>query len=372
MTATKQKTTTAKPKATRKRTIKLLADLPIATEGAEHVPHHAQPYHDHDGLLSMLMLALNENMPALVIGDTGTGKTSAIRHLAKVHGAPFRRINLNGGTTVDELTGRIMLNKDGTVWIDGALTEAMRKGYWIVLDEINACGADVLFLLHSLLDDDRMIVLTEHNGEVVRPHEAFRVFATANPTGDYAGTREMNKALLSRFPIVLNANYPTVAREIAIIAERVPELAEELTTALVKTAHGARQAHKEGRLDFIFSTRDILNTAYITARMGGNALAVKSAMKVCIAGKCSKEDAGAISDILNTHLKGEETAQVKTREQCIAEYLGKIECNSCHAKGLVDAGNPVPDGDTIRYACACGYCYWLTVNKDGTKITHTT
>lgn len=270
-------------------------------EAEQYIPHDLPPYHDHDGLLSFLALSAKDNLPALIIGETGTGKTTAVRTLAGKATKPYRRVNLNGGTTADELVGRILLNKEGTYWADGILTDAIRKGYWIILDEINAAGADVLFALHSLLDDDRMLVLAEHDGEIVRPHEEFRLFATMNPSGDYAGTREMSKALMSRFPLVLTANYPKEAEEVDILVERT-KVKKDVAMALVKVAGSARDAHRKATLDFPFSTRDLLNAALITVSLGGGIRQARIAMSVCVFGKCSREDALALSDLMELHL----------------------------------------------------------------------
>jgi MoxR-like ATPase len=267
----------------------------------QYIPKDLPPYHDHDGLLSFLALAAKGNLPALIVGETGTGKTTAVRTLAGKAKMPYRRVNLNGGTTADELVGRILINKEGTYWTDGILTDAMRKGHWIILDEINAAGADVLFSLHSLLDDDRMLVLTENNNEIVRPHEDFRLFATMNPSGDYAGTREMSKALVSRFPLVLTANYPKEKEEVDIIMERTG-LKRDLATGLVKIASDARNAHREAKLDFPFSTRDLLYVGHIAESLGGDLRQVRTAIQASVLGKCSREDSVVIVDLMDVHL----------------------------------------------------------------------
>lgn len=270
-------------------------------DAADYIPKDLPSYHDHDGLMSFLALAAKDNLPALIIGETGTGKTTAVRTLAGKASKPYRRVNLNGGTTADELVGRILLNKEGTYWADGILTEAMRKGYWIVLDEINAAGADVLFVLHSLLDDDHMIVLSEHDGEIVKPHEDFRMFATCNPSGDYAGTREMSKALTSRFPLVLTASYPKEKEEVEILVERTG-IKKDIATALVKIAGDVRNSHRESKMDFPFSTRDLLNVARIAELLGGGVRQARTAISACILGKCSREDALAVVDVMDLHL----------------------------------------------------------------------
>jgi cobaltochelatase CobS len=273
----------------------------MTQDAEQYIPKDLPAYHDHDGLMAFLALGARENMPVLIIGETGTGKTTAVRTLAGQTNKPYRRVNLNGGTTADELVGRILLNKEGTYWADGILTEAIRKGFWIVLDEINAAGADVLFALHSLLDDDRMLVLAENDGEIVRPHEDFRLFATMNPSGDYAGTREMSKALMSRFPLVLTASYPKEKEEVDIIIERTG-LKDAIALALVKVANDSRSAYKDGKMDFPFSTRDLLHVGKIAKSLGGSFSDTRKAIRACVLGKCSREDAMALVDMVDLHI----------------------------------------------------------------------
>ena len=132
--------------------------------------------------MNTLAIAVRDNLPALLIGESGTGKTSAIRFLAHETKNGLRRVNLNGGTTADELVGRLLINNNGTYWVDGVLTEAMRNGEWIVLDEIDAALPEVLFVLQSVLDDDGYLVLAEKDDkEIVHKHKDFRIFATCNP-----------------------------------------------------------------------------------------------------------------------------------------------------------------------------------------------
>lgn len=64
----------------------------------------------------------------------------------------------------------------------------MRKGYWIILDELNLAPTDVLEALNRLLDDNRELLVTETQ-EVVRAHPRFTLFATQNPPGLYGGRK---------------------------------------------------------------------------------------------------------------------------------------------------------------------------------------
>lgn len=85
-------------------------------------------------------------------------------------------------------------------WRDGIIVEAMKKGQWIVLDEINLAEPAVLEGMNSLLDGDRSLVLTDHLNERVKAHPNFRVFATANPvTNEYGGRKKLSPAMRNRF-----------------------------------------------------------------------------------------------------------------------------------------------------------------------------
>lgn len=70
----------------------------------------------------------------------------------------------------------------------GVLIDAMRKGYWIILDELNLAPTDVLEALNRLLDDNRELLITETQ-EVVKAHPRFMLFATQNPPGLYGGRK---------------------------------------------------------------------------------------------------------------------------------------------------------------------------------------
>ena len=121
-------------------------EVPVNDGQSQYTPKTAGKFIDHEDILKTLAVGVRDNLPILLIGESGTGKTSAIRYLANQTGNGLRRVNLNGGTTADELVGRLLINDKGTYWVDGVLTEAMRKGEWIVLDEINAALPEVLFI----------------------------------------------------------------------------------------------------------------------------------------------------------------------------------------------------------------------------------
>ena len=278
---------------------------------AEYVPNEAATYHEAGGVLEQLAIAVQNNKPVLLIGETGTGKTSVIRYLAKQTGNGFRRLNLNGGTTVEDVIGKTLLNKEGTFWLDGVLVEAMRKGYWCLIDEINAANAEVLFKLYSLLDDDRYIVLEEKNGEIVKPHADFRLFATMNPSADYVGTRELNKALLSRFYAV-KIDFPAPEVEKKILQERAG-ITGKIAEQLVKFGQAVRKMKREDKISFVLSTRELLQWAELVKIYKKYI----PAAEVSILNKLHDSEITAVKDLLTLQFK--KTDGIKT--ESVAEPL---------------------------------------------------
>jgi midasin len=74
------------------------------------------------------------------------------------------------------------------LWCLGVLVQAMRRGEWIILDELNLAPSEVLEALNRLLDDNRQLFITE-TGITVTAHPRFMLFATQNPPGLYGGRK---------------------------------------------------------------------------------------------------------------------------------------------------------------------------------------
>lgn len=210
-----------------------------------------------DSNIKLIELAAKTGKSILLIGDTGTGKTSAVQQVAKSNGKKCVRINLNGQSGTDEILGKTLLKDGNTYWVDGPLVKAAREGSWVLLDEVNAATPEVLFSLHALLDDDRKISLVEKDGEEVVPHVDFRFFASMNDS-TYAGTKDMNSAFMSRFPIITKWTYPSEPVEVEILTARTG-ITVETAARLVTMASILRKRFKEGCISYICSTRDLLS-----------------------------------------------------------------------------------------------------------------
>lgn len=248
--------------------------------------------------LQHLEFGIKQNLNILLTGETGTGKTSMIRELAQITGNQVVRFTLTGETTVDEFVGKYELENKNTIWKDGVLIRALKEGHWLVVDEINAALPEILFVLHSLLDDDRYVMVSNHDGEIVRPHSNFRFFATMNPMEEYAGTKELNKAFASRFDMVLRVDYPDAQSEINILAQKtgVPPQEAEL---MVGIAQQLRKLKAEHKLFYTCSTRDLLQWAKLLQA----GMELHDAFTCALVHK-SGTDAQSVVEVAKEHLKG--------------------------------------------------------------------
>jgi MoxR-like ATPase len=213
-------------------------------------------YYATDANLRLLRACVATSAAALLIGETGTGKTTLVREIAEEHGKELIRISVNGSMGVEEILGKWLVNKGTTVWQDGLLTAALRDGHWVVMDEINAALPEILFVLHSLLDDDRKIILPEKDNEVIRPHKEFRFFATMNPPEEYAGTKDMNKALMSRFTAILQIDVLSDTDEMNLLMDRGSD--KDVAYKLVSLARRLRMHKSKDTIFYFCSTRDLV------------------------------------------------------------------------------------------------------------------
>ena len=273
-------------------------ELPVREDGASAFVPPPQFYIPAGGALEKIMWAVSQSLPVLLIGETGVGKTLAIRHLAHETNNGFRRINLNGMTTVDEFVGKLMINDSGTYWSNGVLVQAMEAGDWLLIDEINACLPEIAFCLHSLLDDDRMIVLTDYDGRITRPHPDFRLFATMNPSEErkYGGTKPLNEAFLDRFPMTLRMTYLSEDAEVEAVRVQSGNPDEDAVRKMVRCAADLRAAISEEKLFGSCSTRRVIDWARMARRFGP-----LEAARHTLLSKAPALDARVIQDVVENY-----------------------------------------------------------------------
>ena len=100
--------------------------------------------------------AYAKNLPLLLKGPTGCGKTRFVAHMAARLGRPLYTVACHDDLSAADLIGRYLLKGGETVWVDGPLTRAVREGAICYLDEVVEARKDVAVVLHPLTDDRRI------------------------------------------------------------------------------------------------------------------------------------------------------------------------------------------------------------------------
>ncbi|THH06083.1 hypothetical protein EW145_g4329 [Phellinidium pouzarii] len=198
-------------------------------------------------LVDLARIVMTKRYPILIEGPTSSGKTSSIEYLARRTGHNFVRINNHEHTDIQEYLGSYSSDpKTGKlVFRDGLLVRALRRGDWIVLDELNLAPTDVLEALNRLLDDNRELVIPETQ-EVVKPHLHFVLFATQNPSGVYAGRKVLSRALRNRFLEVHFDDVPPTELE-HILCQR-SRIAPSHSQRIVAVFHELQKRRQIGRI----------------------------------------------------------------------------------------------------------------------------
>eukprot|EP00981_Chlorochromonas_danica_P002653 scaffold521_cov177-Ochromonas_danica.AAC.7 len=196
----------------------------------------------------------------LLQGPTSIGKTSMIQYLAARLGKKCVRINNHEHTDVQEYIGGYITGTDGHLCFrDGLLVEALRNGWWIILDELNLAPSDVLEALNRLLDDNQELLIPE-TGEIIKPAEGFYLFATQNPPGVYGGRKPLSLAFRNRFVEIDLNDLPS--QEIEEIITQSCGVAPKFSTMMVKVMeelqlHRQKSSMLLGKHGLI-TTRDLI------------------------------------------------------------------------------------------------------------------
>ncbi|KAJ5758589.1 hypothetical protein N7520_005745 [Penicillium odoratum] len=213
---------------------------------AEEQPHYIITPFIEKNLKNLVRASSTRLFPVLLQGPTSAGKTSMIEYLAKVSGNKFVRINNHEHTDLQEYLGSYISTDDGSLrYQEGVLVEALRNGYWIVLDELNLAPSDVLEALNRLLDDNRELFIPETQ-ETVKPHPNFMLFATQNPAGLYGGRKVLSRAFRNRF---LELHFDDIPEsELEYILKERSQIAPSFCTRIVSVYRKLSLLRQSNRL----------------------------------------------------------------------------------------------------------------------------
>ena len=194
--------------------------------------------------------AYRRQMPLLLKGPTGCGKTRFVAHMAALLGRPLYTVACHDDLSASDLIGRFLLKGGETEWVDGPLTRALREGAICYLDEVVEARKDVAVVLHPLTDDRRMLPI-ERTGEVLEAGPQFMLVASYNP-GYQNILKTLKPSTRQRF-LALDFDFPPPEREIEIVV-RESSLAQDRVATLVRLA-GKLRALKGQDLEEGVSTR---------------------------------------------------------------------------------------------------------------------
>jgi len=271
--------------------------------------------------------------PVLLEGPTSAGKTSLVEYLAARCGHHVIRINNHEHTDVQEYTGGFASDSNGSLsFKDGLLVHALRRGYWVILDELNLAPTEVLEALNRLLDDNRELYLPETN-ETVKPHQNFRLFATQNPSGAYGGRKPLSRAFRNRFVEMHVGDIP--CSEAATILEKRCSCPPSHAKVLVDIMETLRQRRSRSGLflgkDGFITPRDLLRWAQRGASSKVE-LAQEGYMLLAERLRTAKEKA-CVQEVLES--------QLKVKIDIEALYFGE----SSESRGLLDRARRSPSSD---------------------------
>ncbi|CAB3802394.1 hypothetical protein LMG28688_05559 [Paraburkholderia caffeinitolerans] len=281
-------------------------DMPVAQEGSPAsqalVPRINNAYL-FTARTDDIAMDIVENRRVMLIGHTGSGKTSFIEQVAARTGHGVLRANMNGQTTIGDFVGFWTVKGGETVWVDGVLPIAMREGYWLIIDELDFAEPSILAVLTAVLEPNGRLLLKERGNEIVIPHPEFRLFATANAAGAmsayrhlYQGANLLNEAFLDRWRVYL-FDYLSKDEETEVLRRTLPQLPPALAPTLATIAADCRAAFAREDLASTFSTRRLIDWAELMLRTGD----AERAAGPSIYAKVSAEDAALIRSIIRHH-----------------------------------------------------------------------
>ena len=249
-------------------------EVPAYSQAEEHVPNIDEAYRfDRDTTLAILA-GFAHNRRVMIQGYHGTGKSTHIEQVAARLNWPCIRVNLDSHISRIDLIGKdAIVLQDGkqiTEFREGLLPWALQHPVALVFDEYDAGRPDVMFVIQRLLEVEGKLTLLDQN-RVIRPHEAFRLFSTANTvglgdtTGLYHGTQQINQGQMDRWNIVATLNYLPHDEEVAIVLAKTPAYdtgeGRKTIAAMVALAELTRSGFINGDLSTVMSPRTVITWA---------------------------------------------------------------------------------------------------------------
>ena len=263
----------------------------------------AEPYYRAIGDEEELFTAAyHQHIPVLLKGPTGCGKTRFVEYMAWKLGQPLTVVKEKGkktqevgegeirvplvtiacheDLTASDLVGRYLLDANGTRWIDGPMTRAVKNGAILYLDEVVEARKDTTVLIHPLTDHRRILPI-EKTGSIVEADDRFLLCISYNP-GYQSALKDLKHSTRQRF-ISIEFYYPPRDIESEIV-QRESGCPKEIADSLAKLGEKIRNLEEHG-LQEGASTRLLI----YAARLMSEGIAARRACQVAIVWTLSDE-----------------------------------------------------------------------------------
>lgn len=169
----------------------------VADQIRHRVVEPMMPFYGKE-ILEMAIAGMLQGENILLTGAKATGKNVLAENLAYIFGRPSYNISFHVNTNSGDLIGTDTFVDNQVQLRKGSIYQCAQYGGFGILDEINMAKNDAVSVLHATLDYRRSIDVPGY--DKIDLHEAARFIGTMNY--GYAGTKELNEALVSRFLVI--------------------------------------------------------------------------------------------------------------------------------------------------------------------------
>ena len=272
---------------------------PLEENNASRVPVPRFRYYGKE-IWEKALIALLSGENVLLVGAKATGKNVLAENLAAVFNRPEWDISFYLNTDAASLIGTDTFRSGEVRFRKGPVTQCAEEGGFGVLDEINMAKNESLAVLHATLDFRRVIDVPGYERIVLRP--CTRFIATMNY--GYAGTRELNEALASRFMVI---NMPIISEDNLdkLIKSQFPALKQEYSAQLAGLFEDIRKKCENSEI----STKALdLRGLLAAISLVENGLSLGKALELGIVNKSFDDfERQLVSDMITTRIDGKLT-----------------------------------------------------------------
>ena len=270
-------------------------EFPVTNEHYQtRVPEPEYFYYGRE-VWERALAALLAGKNLLLCGPKATGKNVLCDNLAAVFGRPAWNISFHINMDASWLIGADSYDGNKVVFRPGPVYLAAREGGFAILDEVNMARNEALAVLHSTLDHRRMIDVPGY--EKIDVHPAARFIGTMNY--GYAGTRDLNEALSSRFAILQMPSISDADLD-RLLKERFPgmrdKIREQFTRLFLEIDKKAEAAEiSERALDL----RGLLDAVSLTEK----GITAGDALEMCVVNKTfDSYERSLIRDVISARI----------------------------------------------------------------------